>query len=213
METDIDDEERMYRSQMRFVEEWRDKSETRFLRYGALGLSVLTAACSVAVTAHYRSVLRLRSHGLITALAPAMAIPAASVGVTHHVLVVRDLLLFETPCPVCVNLRAVGIQLGFSVLLPVVMGTISNFHLAERKLTYPLPPLAQDPRTWAATWRTLSRPLARPLAVMAALNAVCAAFVTHREATEFYTLLEKQQREERWRKLNAEQCQEPPDLQ
>ena len=75
-------------------------------------------------------------------------------------------------------------------------------------MTYPLPALVEDPRTWAATWRRLSRPLARPLAIIAAVNALCAAFVTHREATEFYTLLEKHDREQKWRKLNAQQSEE-----
>ncbi|XP_043213975.1 uncharacterized protein LOC122377702 isoform X1 [Amphibalanus amphitrite] len=204
-----DDEEHAYRQQMRLVEQWRDRADTRFLRYGALSLSVLTAACGLAVSAHYRSALRLRSHGLLTSLAPVMAIPAASAGVSHHAFIVRDLLLFETACPVCLNVRAVGIQLGFSVLLPVVMGTISNFHLAEQKMTYALPPLAHDRRAWAAAWRRLSRPLARPLALLAALNAACAAFVTHREATEFYSLLEKHDREQRWKRLNADRGRPP----
>ena len=71
-------------------------------------------------------------------------------------------------------------------------------------MSYPLPALLEAPRLWAATWRRLSRPLARPLASIAVVNALCAAFVTHREATEFYSLLETQNRERRWRELNAE---------
>ena len=71
-------------------------------------------------------------------------------------------------------------------------------------MTYPLPALLEAPRLWAATWRRLSRPLARPLAAIAAVNALSAAFVTHREATEFYRLLETRHRQRRRRELDSE---------
>ncbi|XP_037076229.1 uncharacterized protein LOC119097285 [Pollicipes pollicipes] len=169
------DEDEAYQLQMQFVDEWKPSTDTLFLRYGTAGLATMAAACGMVVTSHYRSVLKLRSIGLIAGHMPIMAIAACNAGLLHQLLVSRDILLFETTCPACVNMRATAIQLGAAVALPVAMASISSFHLAERKLTYPLPRLADDPRNWLATWRRL----------------------------EFFTMLDKVHQEERWRELSA----------
>jgi len=185
---------------MKLIDEWEPASETRVLKYGSMLLAGLAAAGGMMITGHYRTALRLRHHGLITGHLPVMVMPAVSVGLTHALFITRDVMLFKTWCPVCVNVRAVAIQLGFAVALPVAMATVSSFHLAERKMTYPLPTLSEDPRLWASTWRQLTRPLVRPLAILVALNALAAAVVTHWEASEFYTLLDRHRERERARR-------------
>merc|ERR1712083_509312 len=111
------------------VKEWRPKSETFFLRMSTFALPLLSTVTAYEVAKNgfqlnymMKGKNNFRTRWFVTYVS--VAVSGAFNILAHRYLIVEDVLLQKTQCPMCVFTRGMGLQLVFAQLLPA---TISAF--------------------------------------------------------------------------------------
>ncbi|KAG8036582.1 hypothetical protein G9C98_003904 [Cotesia typhae] len=101
--------------------------------------------------------------------------------------VMQDLFLKLTPCPLCVETRAVLIQTGAAIIYPCIAAPLANFFLAARIGTYRLPYFTEGKEIYKL-WIKFLKPLRLKLVILTAVNILAAGFITYQEAMSIQTV-------------------------
>ncbi|XP_069705524.1 uncharacterized protein [Periplaneta americana] len=142
------------------------------------------------INSHFRSRLRLHTYGRISTYLPIVILPSMLSALFHHVNVSMDILIQKTPCPLCVQMRASAIQVGFSAVYPTLLAPLAGFMMASHYNTYRLPHLTEDPKAVFGVWKKMVKPLGSTLYSIAIAQALIAMWVTYCEAKSYYRVQE-----------------------
>ncbi|XP_063705756.1 uncharacterized protein LOC134834883 [Culicoides brevitarsis] len=185
--------------QLKTVQKWPSSYEVWPLKYASPICGVASMLSAAFVNTHFRRKLKLFSHHRFASYVPTVCLPAIMTTLFHSNFVMTDVLLGETPCPVCVQTRAMAIQVGFGALYPCLLAPISSFMFATRNFTYRLPDLSKNPFEILMIAKKMFKPIHGHVAGFVVLHALLAAFLTHKEYQTTFWL-----REETLRRENAE---------
>lgn len=156
---------------------WEPAREVWPFTYGLGILAAATSASGVYFNYYYRRKVHLGSYGGLATYAPLVILPAIITGIVHPTFVTRG-ILEGTSCPVCLEVRAIALQVSIGLLYPVVLAPISAFSLANSYYTYSIPPTI---RGVLKLWWSMSKKLTVPMNVIAVTQVLLAAFVTYSE--------------------------------
>ncbi|XP_033231243.1 uncharacterized protein LOC117182246 [Belonocnema kinseyi] len=168
---------------------WPNKSDVWAFRYGLASVSGTAAVSAGYIIRHHRRKLKLREYGYLTSMFAVMVAPAIAAGVAHAEFITNDLLLFKTPCPVCLQTKAAAVQLVAGLMYPLIFSPLTCTVLAiQGGFRIPAPPGKLNA---LKMWYKFSKPIVLPLTIMIGLQILCATSLTYIEAKQFYELNEK----------------------
>ncbi|KFM64942.1 hypothetical protein X975_09645, partial [Stegodyphus mimosarum] len=75
----------------------------------------------------------------------------------------------------------------------MVLAPVIAFFLADKLLTYPVPPLARAPKETFNVWLKLVKKNTRAFSILAALHVAGATFITYQKEKSFFELKMKTQ--------------------
>lgn len=182
------DEAKMH--QMKFIESWEPKEETRAFRYSAFLLGALASVTGAFLQNHYRSVFQLKNFGIMSTYLPAAALPGMMNYVFQNQFVTLDILTGRTPCPVCLQIRSATYQFLLGVVYPMVLTPVAAAFIAGKYYTYPVPELRQY-KSVIDLWKKTTYPLRRPIAAITAFHILGAVIATYKQGEAMDKLQDK----------------------
>lgn len=111
------------------LKKWSPESDVRALQYGSFIPVVLSAVPGLGVALRILQVNRFKLWGpgkLLTSIVTTL-VPTTATLVTHA-YIERDLLLGLTPCSVCLETKAVSLQMLTGVMMPSLIGVMAANH-------------------------------------------------------------------------------------
>ncbi|XP_059092623.1 uncharacterized protein LOC131887907 [Tigriopus californicus] len=115
------------------LDHWLPTSDTYVLKYGSSILPLVSAVSSVSLAT--KLLAREKLGGLrfssMVFIRAAVAVPAGMASLVFHKLVLDDILLGETPCSICVQVRSAS----FQVAAGTILGGASAFVVSHLVMT------------------------------------------------------------------------------
>lgn len=107
--------------------EWEPSSMSWPINYGDAIASGVSAIAGPLFTNRFRNMFAMRhDRTRIVTMAVSIFTPALPVLILHNELIKKDILLQETKCPVCVETRAVALQVGAGCFLPLALSYVGT---------------------------------------------------------------------------------------
>jgi len=112
-------------------EDWEPADMSWPINYG-IHISIAAACITGPLFVHkFRSVLKMKAgRDRVVTMLPAVFGPAAVTGLAHQELITKDILLQETKCSVCLETRAMSLQVGFGGILPIALAYSGTYTFA-----------------------------------------------------------------------------------
>ncbi|PNF15749.1 hypothetical protein B7P43_G11660 [Cryptotermes secundus] len=184
-------EEEAKEYQYRVIFGWTPQREVWPLHYGYGILGACSALSGMYINNYFRSRLRLHTYGRVSSYLPVIALPALMSALFHQQAVTTGIVLQKTACPLCIQLRASAVQVGFSVIYPTLLSPLVGFTLASYYNSYRLPQITEDFKAVFALWRKFTKPIRSSLFSIAIAQALVAMWITYCEATSYYKIQAK----------------------
>ncbi|XP_021923068.1 uncharacterized protein LOC110831410 isoform X2 [Zootermopsis nevadensis] len=177
--------------QFRVIYGWKPERDVWPFHYGYAILGSCSALSGVYINGHFRNRLRLHSYGRLSSYLPIVVLPTIMTALFHQEAVSSDIILQKTVCPLCIELRATALQVGFSVIYPSLLSPLAGFALASYYNSYKLPLFSEDPKGVFAVWRKLIKPIGSTLFSIAVAQSLIAVWITYCEAKSYYKVQAK----------------------
>ncbi|XP_054722874.1 uncharacterized protein LOC129232798 [Uloborus diversus] len=172
------------------ISNWKPQHEVWPFSFGDNILSLVSCLGAYHTTYYLRKVLNVRPYARLTCYSPVMGMAgiASFLFQSEHI---TAKVLERGECSLCVALRSAAGQVGCGTIYPLLIAPIICFYLADRLLSYPVPPLARAPMEVLKLYGRLLAKNPRPFFGFAAANVV-AAFAISLQKQRLYTeLLDK----------------------
>ena len=140
-----------------------------------------------------RRLLQLKEAARFTVLAATVPVPAFVTVLLNTTLVTESIMLQQTQCPVCLELRAAAIQMATGFIQPVGLAVFSTVMAANAKKIYRLPPWRQ-PLAVIRELRKLMQPMSGLLTVLVSVNLFTAFNVARFQMEKMPLILDKLKR-------------------
>ncbi|XP_042858813.1 transmembrane protein 126A-like [Penaeus japonicus] len=174
----------------KLIRQWQPASDVFALKNYPYAISALGSCTAAYINAHYRKAVRLRHNAFVSSLIPVVVLPPLVGTLLHHHFVQRPLLLQKFQCPVCIEIRAGGIQLFAGFIYPMVLAPLAAFQFAARLYTYPLPEVSQ-PKALFREFIKMTSPIKSKLFLLAGIQLAAGMLWTHWEAHNLFTVISK----------------------
>ena len=135
-------------------------------------------------------ILRLREFAKFSVFAATVPIPAFLTIILNTTMVTESIMLQNTQCPVCLELRAAAIQLGTGFVQPVGLAVFSTIMVASSKKYYQLPPWHQ-PLAIVRELRKIMQPMHGLLTLLVTVNLFTAFNVARFQMEKMPLIMEK----------------------
>ncbi|KAH8298137.1 hypothetical protein KR018_008016 [Drosophila ironensis] len=183
-------EEQALKYQWKIITSWDKLGDVWSLRYAPGIMSAMAAATGAYINNHYRTKLRLGSHGRLSSYLPIVAVPAIFTMLSHKFFIQRPILLNPLgECPVCIQVRSAALQTGLGVVYPTILAPFAAFMLATRCYTYRMPSLTESPREVLQLWRRMTRPIFPALGTIICAQALITMYLTGQEDKQNFKLM------------------------
>ncbi|XP_076323908.1 transmembrane protein 126 isoform X2 [Tachypleus tridentatus] len=189
-------EEEAIQARFQFVHSWKPRSEVWPFTYGQILLSAMSGVGGFYCNQYYRKCLNLRNYARMSTYIPVVVLPSFLTPLLHSTLITSDILIGKTPCSMCVQIKAMALQVSIGALYPMVLAPLGCFQFAERYFTYPLPSVKDSPRELFSLYQRLTAARLPHLGLNMMIQALLAWFITHREITCLHTIISKSKGED-----------------
>ncbi|XP_022208129.1 uncharacterized protein LOC111064683 [Drosophila obscura] len=183
-------EDQALKYQWKIITAWDKIGEVWSLRYTPGILSAVAAATGAYINNHYRTKLRLGSHGRLSSYMPIVVVPAIFTMLTHKFFIQRPILLDPLgECPICRQVRSAAFQTSLGIVYPTILAPFAAFMFATRCYTYRLPSITESPKEVFMLWRQITRPLVPSLATIIAFQAFLAMYLTYKQEKQNFSVM------------------------
>ncbi|SPP86227.1 uncharacterized protein LOC117588120 [Drosophila guanche] len=183
-------EDQALKYQWKIITAWEKTGEVWSLRYTPGILSAMAAATGAYINNHYRTKLRLGSHGRLSSYMPIVVVPAIFTMLTHKFFVQRPILLDPLgECPLCRQVRGAAFQTSLGIVYPTILAPFAAFMFATRCYTYRLPSITESPKQVFMLWRQFTRPIVPTLATIIAFQAFLAMYLTYKQEKQNFSVM------------------------
>ena len=141
----------------------------------------MAAVCGAVFIGYFRKRLLLKNQARMVSYAPTIFFPSVVTFFTQQSQVSFKIMSGEVPCPTCMDVRAVSIQLSAGVLQPFLLSLIASTGLAKITSSYPMPSL-RDWRLMRGVLTKLCQPIKFPAFVLTGASVVGTVFIVHEQA-------------------------------
>ncbi|XP_063994101.1 uncharacterized protein LOC135171474 [Diachasmimorpha longicaudata] len=184
------DENDAINHQWETIKSWPKLAEVWPFRIGIPLLGAAGTIGGLVINTHFRRKLSLYSYGkLATTVAMGMA-PAVMIAGSHAIFVTHDLYLNKTQCLVCLQQKAILLQLTFGLGYPLTLSPLANFMYATRHGTYRLPYWGDYKGTIKLWWKWIVSAREKFL-LLILFHAFTAAFLTYKEKESLLNVQQK----------------------
>uniref|UniRef100_G3MS06 Transmembrane protein 126A n=1 Tax=Amblyomma maculatum TaxID=34609 RepID=G3MS06_AMBMU len=131
--------EEALKHQLDLFAHWKPKRDVLPITCGAAIAGVAASFGGLVLNAIFRKHFLLRHAGFLSTTAPTIALP----GMFAFMLstkTLHDLVLMNSQCVICTQMKAVCWQLTFGVIYPSIMAPVACINVAMRSFTYPVLP-------------------------------------------------------------------------
>ncbi|XP_013787901.1 uncharacterized protein LOC106471827 [Limulus polyphemus] len=187
-------EEEAVQARLQLVHSWKPRSEVWPFTYGQVLISAISGAGGFYCNHYYRKCMKLRNCARMSTYIPVVVLPSLLTPILHSTLITSDILIGKTPCSLCVQIKAMALQVTIGALYPMVLAPLGCFQFAERYLTYPLPSIRDSPREVFRLYQKLTAARLPQFGVNVMIQALLAWFITHKEITCLHTITSKLER-------------------
>lgn len=140
----------------------------------------MSGASSFYIMYNVRQHLKLRNFAPATCYLPVAGLSCFFAEMAQDHFVTSRVLTGRT-CPMCISTYAGTLQMFLGVGYPLIIAPLIGFYLADRLLTYPVPPLRRAPGELLRLWWSLIMKNPRPLFSSAILQGAVMMFVTQQK--------------------------------
>ncbi|XP_001357432.2 uncharacterized protein [Drosophila pseudoobscura] len=183
-------EDQALKYQWKIITAWDKLGEVWSLRYAPGILSAMAAATGAYINNHYRTKLRLGSHGRLSSYMPIVVVPAIFTMLTHKFFIQRPILLDPLgECPICRQVRSAAFQASLGIVYPTILAPFAAFMFATRCYTYRLPSITESPKEVFMLWRQFTRPIVPSLATIIAFQAFLAMYLTYKQEKQNFSVM------------------------
>lgn len=145
--------------------------------YGDDFLGSLATLGTFYITHYFRKELKLRPYARLTSYIPVVGLSAFGCYFFNAGYVTCNILRADS-CPLCISTQASIGQLFFGLCYPLFMAPVVCFYLADKIMTYPVPPIFRAPREVFLLFSKLVRKNQRPFLVIGAMHMLSASIIT-----------------------------------
>ncbi|XP_015127563.1 uncharacterized protein LOC107048731 [Diachasma alloeum] len=148
-----------------------------------LGIPLLGAAGTIgglAINGHFRRQLKLHTYGKLSTSLTMGLTPAIIISASHAMFVTHDIFLNKTQCLLCLQQKAIFLEVAFGFTYPLVLSPLANFLHSTRHGTYRLPHWGDYKGTIKLWWKFVKSAKEKFLVVIL-FQALAAAFITYKE--------------------------------
>jgi len=111
------------------LSEWRPKRDVWTMTYGTGLPACLAAAPAIVLTNDIRRMMKAhRLPGRLLIMFPATLLPSMSSLVSQYAAL-QDILVAKTACPVCLEMRTIGLQLTAGTGCSTLLALVGNYYL------------------------------------------------------------------------------------
>ena len=144
-------------------------------------MASLAAISGVVFSTILRKKFKLRNQGASATLLPSVVLPAFSTFLSQGVFVLEPMFLGREQCPMCLELRAMNIQLLFGWFQPLILSGVACLVVAKSSGLHPLPHVTHVRKHVTLIYDYL-RPHKFAVASLFAINAMAALYLTREQA-------------------------------
>ncbi|XP_015919594.1 uncharacterized protein [Parasteatoda tepidariorum] len=173
----ISDSSKFYRD---VILNWKPASEVWSFKHGDDILCGSAALTSFYISYFFRKQLKLRHYSKLTCYTPVVGLSTAACFVVQSGIINSNILSADR-CPLCILTKASYLQLGVGLIYPLLMAPTVNFYIADKLLTYPIPPLGRAPREVYQLWLKFILKIPRPIFISAAAQVFLATLITQQK--------------------------------
>ncbi|XP_055382565.1 uncharacterized protein LOC129612812 [Condylostylus longicornis] len=184
-------QEQAYNYQLKLIHNWDKLSEVWALRFGPGVLGAIGGLSGIYINKHFRTKLKLGNYGKFSTYLPIVILPALFSTINHKVSIQKSIILQSEMCPVCIQMRAAGFQVGLGTIYPAVIAPFATLMFATRHYTYRLPSITEQPKEVFKLIAKFSKPLSGFIAGSAIVSMLVAMYITYLEMKQYYSLQEK----------------------
>ncbi|XP_044761106.1 uncharacterized protein LOC123318528 [Coccinella septempunctata] len=177
--------------QTKIMKNWKNKSDVFAFNYATLSLSWAGATTGMYLNNYYRNKLKLHTFGRFISVVPMVILPGFLPYLLHCEMILPDLVLGSTGCPICIEARASCIQAFTGFLLPAALTPLSAFSLSHTRATYDIPYLHKEPMKVFKLYVKLTKPIANVMLAIVLGQMLLASGVTYFEAKSINTVKRK----------------------
>ncbi|KAL3278752.1 hypothetical protein HHI36_016280 [Cryptolaemus montrouzieri] len=172
--------------QMNILNNWKNAWDVFGFRYSGICLSIAGGLTGIFIHNHYRIKLKLFEFGKLSTYIPVCILPSVLTYFMHVEIIIPDLILKKTECPICVEMRASAIQATLGCILPAVLAPISSLSMAVKYATFDVPYLHKEPLKVFQLYTKMTKPIGNILFAIFVGHALLASAVTYAEANSIY---------------------------
>ncbi|XP_059472778.1 transmembrane protein 126A [Neocloeon triangulifer] len=169
--------------QREILQAWEPQSQLWSVNHSPTILASISALTAMYINNHYRKKMRLFNYGRLSSYLPTVVIPSMITAFGHSMLVQNDVLLRDTRCVLCIQMRCAALQVATSVCYPMVLAPLAALGFAARYRTFIVPNLisAQGRKFAAETWIKFTKPIANNLLAIVAAQGLTASFLAYHQ--------------------------------
>lgn len=166
-------------AQQDLINEWTPMKEVFPLKYGDYIISICAAFSGVSINSMFRKKLKLRQKGAVFTTFFLACGPGFVAYASHKELTTNKILLYETQCSLCQELKAVTSITFTGFIYPLIVAPVINLAVAG-SMGYRIPYVYEVKELATFFWSVL-KPQSRILAILLLGNAIIAGTVTYKQ--------------------------------
>ncbi|XP_011305797.1 uncharacterized protein [Fopius arisanus] len=133
------DENEAILHQWTIVRSWPKMTDVWPFRLGIPLLGLAATIGGLTINEHFRRKLKLHRYGKLSTSFAMGLTPAVIISAAHCIFVTHDIYINKSKCLLCLQQRAMTLQVGFGVCYPIMLSPLANFMYSTRHGTYRLP--------------------------------------------------------------------------
>lgn len=148
---------------------------------------MIAGAGGLFTTFVFRKALKIRPYARMTCYFPVVGVAALSTYLISAGVISAEIVMSKK-CPLCIWTKANLGQFATGVVYPLIGAPVVCFYMADRLLTYPVPPLVRAPREAFTLFYKIVSKNSRPFLIIGAVNIIACSIVTYLKQDAFQTV-------------------------
>ncbi|CAN7997233.1 unnamed protein product [Ixodes hexagonus] len=176
--------------QYQVVNNWKPRSDVWPITWSPVISGVAAAVGGMKLNNLFRRHYQLKAFARLSTYIPIAVLPGAAALIVHTA-VSADILIMNTKCVICTQVKAIASQLFFGVLYPSVIAPLACLSFAVRYNTYAVPPVKTHYRHVFIDASTTLKKRGNMLVALSAAQCIVAFLLMHAQMNTVFKMQKK----------------------
>lgn len=159
---------------------WKPALDVWPYTHGLGFLGGIAALSGIFINLKFRKSMKFGSVGGFATLMTTSICPGITASVLQMRFVSEKTFLPSKTCPLCLELRSIGVQNACAIVYPIILVPVSNFMIALRAQTHRIP-YYKNWKDLLLYCKYLYKPIVPAIILCSAVNSVAASFILRQQ--------------------------------